>query len=68
VQTRHDGGGEIPRDAAFVAPGHARRVGAFDVTTYCALPYGQVRRVWVTDSANRVVLDAWVRARGPHSS
>jgi hypothetical protein len=36
------------------------RTGRFDITTYCALPYPQVRRVWVTDGANHVVLDAWV--------
>jgi hypothetical protein len=34
--------------------------GRFEITTYCALPYAQVRRVWVTDGANQVVLDAWV--------
>ncbi len=37
--------------------------GTFDVQTYCALPYPQVRRVWVTDYANHVVLDARLTVR-----
>lgn len=37
--------------------------GVVDVTTYCALPYDDVRRVWVTDATDRVVLDAWVTPR-----
>ena len=36
------------------------RRGAFDVATYSALPYALVRRVWVTDASDRVVLDARV--------
>lgn len=34
--------------------------GTFDVSTYSALPYSQVRRVWVTDAQDRVVLDGFV--------
>lgn len=36
--------------------------GTFDIETYSALPFSQVRRVWVTDTRDRVVLDARVRA------
>jgi len=35
--------------------------GRFDVSTYCALPYDMVRRVWITDARDHVVLDAWVQ-------